>query len=65
MNCAGIDVCKTKLDIALHPGEVHLKVAYDADGLRQLDAFMRARASALRHPAAMSGCFWRICAAGR
>jgi transposase len=42
MNCAGIDVCKTKLDIALHPGEVHLKVAYDADGLRQLDAFMRA-----------------------
>lgn len=41
MICAGIDVSKVRLDIVLHPSGTHLKVAYDAAGLRQLDAFMR------------------------
>jgi transposase len=40
MICAGIDVSKAKLDIALHPTGAHLSVCYDAAGLKRLDAFL-------------------------
>jgi transposase len=40
MICAGIDVGKHQLDISIHPGGAKLKVAYDADGLKTLDAFL-------------------------
>ena len=40
MICAGIDVSKTKLDIALHPAGAHLSVGYDEAGLKRLDAFL-------------------------
>ena len=43
MICAGIDVSKTRLDIAIHPGGAHLSVAYDAAGLKQLDALVAAK----------------------
>lgn len=41
MICAGIDVAKCHLDIAIHPGGASLRVAYDAQGLDALDAFLR------------------------
>lgn len=40
MICAGIDVGKNHLDIAIHPGGHRLRVAYDAAGLKTLDAFV-------------------------
>lgn len=40
MTCAGIDVSKATLDIALHPSGAHLKVSYDEAGLGRLDAFL-------------------------
>lgn len=40
MICAGIDVSKARLDIAIHPGGAHLSVAYDTAGLKRLDAFV-------------------------
>jgi transposase len=43
MICAGIDVSKTALDIVIHPGGAHLRVAYDDAGLRRLDAFLADR----------------------
>lgn len=43
MICAGIDVAKNHLDIAIHPGKATLRVAYDADGLKKLDAFLDAQ----------------------
>ncbi len=43
MICAGIDVSKTRLDIALPPAGAHLSVAYDAAGLKQLDALVAAK----------------------
>jgi len=41
MICAGIDVAKSHLDIAIFPCGESLRVGYDADGLKQLDAFLR------------------------
>jgi transposase len=41
MICAGIDVAKTKLDAVIYPGGAHLCVAYDAPGLKRLDAFFQ------------------------
>ncbi|WP_075293391.1 IS110 family transposase [Pararhizobium arenae] len=41
MICAGIDVGKSHLDIAIHPGDARLKVAYDTAGLKRLDAFLQ------------------------
>jgi transposase len=41
MICAGIDVGKSHLDIAIHPGDARLRVAYDAAGLKRLDAFLQ------------------------
>jgi transposase len=38
--CAGIDVSKDKLDIAIYPGGELLCVAYSKEGLAQLDRFM-------------------------
>ena len=49
MICAGIDVSKAKLDVALHPGGEHLVVEYTAAGLKKLDAFL------IRHKAARVG----------
>jgi transposase len=40
MICAGIDVSKSHLDIAIHPGGAKLRVAYNAAGLEKLDAFL-------------------------
>jgi transposase len=41
MICAGIDVAKNKLDAVIYPGGAHLCVAYDAQGLKHLDAFFQ------------------------
>lgn len=38
--CAGIDVAKAKLDIALHPGGEHIVVDYTQDGLAAMDRFL-------------------------
>lgn len=38
--CAGIDVSKTKLDIVVLPGALHLVVEYSAAGLKELDLFL-------------------------
>lgn len=40
MVCAGIDVAKSHLDIAIHPGGASLHVTYDRTGLDALDAFL-------------------------
>jgi transposase len=40
MTCAGIDVGKSHLDIAIHPGGMALRVCNDAKGLRALDSFL-------------------------
>ena len=40
--CAGIDVSKAKLDVALWPGGGHKVFAYTAAGLRELDRFLAA-----------------------
>lgn len=42
MICAGIDVAKSHLDIAIHPGGAKLRVGYDIAGLKMLDAFLDA-----------------------
>src|SRR5687767_6313309 len=41
MICAGIDVGKRHLDIAIHPGGATLRVGNDVRGLKTLDAFLR------------------------
>ncbi|RYG29380.1 MAG: IS110 family transposase [Burkholderiales bacterium] len=40
MICAGIDVGKSHLDIAIHPGGAALRVGNDARGLKALDGFL-------------------------
>lgn len=40
MICAGIDVAKSHLDIAIHPGGASLRVTYDKEGLDAIDAFL-------------------------
>lgn len=41
--CAGIDVSKSKLDVALWPGGEHRVFDYTAEGLRQLSGFLASR----------------------
>ncbi|MBX5152980.1 hypothetical protein HJB78_18600 [Rhizobium lentis] len=61
MICAGIDVGKSHLDIALHPGRARLRVTYDAAGLKALDAFLQGHdVSRIGFEALNGGC-WRIC----
>jgi transposase len=40
MICAGIDVSKDKLDIAIHPSGAHCVVDYTVEGFKKLDAFL-------------------------
>ncbi|RJG43681.1 transposase [Mesorhizobium sp. DCY119] len=62
MICAGCDVSKTKLDIALYPGTAFLSVAYDAAGLKQLDAFLKKHRVARVGFEASGGYEWRLLA---
>lgn len=60
MICAGIDVSKSHLDIAIHPGEAKLRVAYDAAGLKALDAFLQQHAVDRVGFEASGGYEWRL-----
>lgn len=60
MICAGIDVSKAKLDIALHPAGAHLSVCYDEAGLKQLDAFLAAHRVERVGFEASGGYEWRL-----
>ncbi|MBW7947593.1 MAG: transposase, partial [Sphingomonadaceae bacterium] len=60
MICAGIDVAKDKLDIALHPGGRHLEVSYDAGGLKRLDAFLAEHGVGRVGFEASGGYEWRL-----
>ena len=60
--CAGIDVSKTKLDIALHPGACFMSVAYDEAGLRQLDALLKKHGVQRVGFEASGGYEWRLLA---
>lgn len=62
MICAGVDVSKAKLDIALHPGPAFLSVAYDEAGLKQLDGFLRKHKVARVGFEASGGYEWRLLA---
>ncbi len=62
MICAGIDVSKTRLDIAIHPGGAHLSVAYDAAGLKHLDAFVAGQGVARIGFEASGGYEWLLLA---
>lgn len=58
--CAGIDVAKDRLDIALHPGGEHLSVDYTQDGLAALDRFVAAHKVARIGFEASGGYEWRL-----
>ena len=60
MICAGIDVAKDKLDIALHPTGRHLTVSYDAPGLKRLDAFLAEHGVGRVGFEASGGYEWRL-----
>lgn len=60
MICAGIDVAKDKLDIALHPTGRHLEVCYDAGGLKRLDAFLAEHGVGRVGFEASGGYEWRL-----
>lgn len=62
MICAGIDVSKDHLDIALHPGGTRLRVTYDAAGLRALDRFIEAHGVGRVGFEASGGYEWRLLA---
>lgn len=62
MICAGIDVSKARLDIALHPAGPHLKVCYDAAGLKRLDAFLAEHRVGRVGFEASGGYEWRLLA---
>lgn len=57
--CAGIDVAKDGLDIALYPGGEHLSVAYTVEGLVALDRFVATHAVARIGFEASGGYEWR------
>lgn len=59
---AGIDVAKAKLDIALHPGGLHLVVDYTAEGLKTLDRFLHQHGVARVGFEASGGYEWRLLA---
>jgi transposase len=60
MICAGIDVGKSHLDISIHPGGAKLKVAYDAAGLKTLDAFLHEHGVSRVGFEASGGYEWRL-----
>lgn len=60
MICAGIDVAKDHLDIAIHPGGASLRVTYDAQGLSQLDTFLDENGVARVGFEASGGYEWRL-----
>lgn len=62
MICAGIDVGKSHLDIALHPGKARLRVTYDTAGLKALDAFLREHDVSRIGFEASGGYEWRLLA---
>lgn len=62
MICAGIDVSKDWLDIALHPGGACVRVVYDAAGLKILDAFLDAHDVGRVGFEASGGYEWRLLA---
>jgi transposase len=62
MVCAGIDVSKDKLDIAIHPGGAHCVVDYTAAGLRELDAFLAQHRTERIGFEASGGHEWRLLA---
>lgn len=62
MICAGIDVSKAKLDIALHPAGPHLRVSYDEAGLKRLDAFLAGHRVGRVGFEASGGYEWRLLA---
>jgi transposase len=62
MICAGIDVGKSHLDIALHPGKARLRVTYDPDGLKALDAFLQEHDVSRIGFEASGGYEWRLLA---
>lgn len=60
MICAGIDVGKSHLDIAIHPGDARLRLAYDAAGLKTLDAFLETHDVSRIGFEASGGYEWRL-----
>lgn len=60
MICAGIDVGKSHLDIAIHPGGARLRLAYDAAGLKALDAFLETHDVSRIGFEASGGYEWRL-----
>jgi len=60
MICAGIDVAKLHLDIAIFPGGASLRVAYDAQGFDELDAFLRNNGVVRVGFEASGGYEWRL-----
>ncbi|MGG7580479.1 IS110 family transposase [Rhizobium sp. Nf11,1] len=62
MICAGIDVGKSHLDIALHPGKARLRVTYDTAGLKALDAFLQEHDVSRIGFEASGGYEWRLLA---
>lgn len=62
MNCAGIDVGKNHLDIAVYPGGGALRVSNDARGLKALDAFLQKHDVARVGFEASGGYEWRLMA---
>lgn len=60
MNCAGIDVGKSHLDIAIHPGGATLRVGNDARGLKTLDGFLDKHDVARVGFEASGGYEWRL-----
>lgn len=62
MICAGIDVGKSHLDIAIHPGGATLRVGNDAKGLKALDAFLDKHDAERVGFEASGGYEWRLMA---
>lgn len=60
--CAGIDVSKDRLDIALYPGGQHLSVDYTKQGLAALDRFVAEHKVARIGFEASGGYEWRLLA---
>lgn len=62
MICAGIDVAKDRLEVAIHPGGARLEVGNDAAGLQALDAFLDTHGVERVGFEASGGYEWRLMA---
>lgn len=60
MICAGIDVSKRKLDVALHPLGMHAELSYDAAGLKRLDTLLKQHGVERVGFEASGGYEWRL-----